>query len=64
MSAGFLNRIFAFIFSKLMRITTKGQEYLSPTQPVETDKAPGVKVKLLSIEGAKEKLCFNFHKGG
>ncbi len=39
------------------------QEYVSPTQPVQTGKSPGVKVKLLSSNGQTKNYVFVFATG-
>src|SRR6478672_10432686 len=39
------------------------QEYISPTQPVETGKAPGLKVKLLSANGQTKTYVLIFASG-
>jgi hypothetical protein len=50
-----------FIMSSI--ITVNAQEYVSPTQPVETGKAPGVKVKLLSTAGKTKTYVLVFSPG-
>lgn len=42
------NRIVSVMLLTGIALYTQAQEYVSPTQPVETNKSPGVKVKLLS----------------
>ncbi|MCC9138489.1 PPC domain-containing DNA-binding protein [Pontibacter silvestris] len=46
-----------------MSMTAYSQEYSSPTQPVETGRAPGVKVRLLSTNGQTQNYVLIFAKG-
>ena len=46
-----------------IRFNVTAQEYSSPTQPVETGKAPGVKVKLLSTNGQTKNYVLIFAQG-
>jgi uncharacterized protein len=41
----------------------KAQEYAAPTKPVQTGRSPGVKVKLLSTNGAAKTYMLIFSKG-
>ncbi len=54
--------LFTFLLVSL-RLTANAQEYISPTQPVETGKAPGVKVKLLSTNGETRTYVLIFSPG-
>jgi uncharacterized protein len=47
----------------LFELTSNAQEYVLPTQPVETGKAPGVKVKLLSTNGEVKTYVLVFSPG-
>jgi len=44
-------------------LTAHGQEYVSPTQPAQTGKSPGVKVKLLSTGGESKTYVLIFSAG-
>ncbi|MDB5279028.1 MAG: hypothetical protein JWR61_3983 [Ferruginibacter sp.] len=44
-------------------LTAKAQDFVSPTQPVETGKAPGAKVKLLSTNGETKTYSLVFSPG-
>src|SRR5687768_6449957 len=46
-----------------LQLTAYSQEYISPKQPVETGKAPGVKVKLLSTNGQTKNYVLIFAMG-
>lgn len=46
-----------------IHVTAYSQEYISPTQPVETGKAPGVKIKLLSTHGQTKNYVLIFAMG-
>jgi len=62
--AGFFQYVTAFALLVLgMHMTGYSQEYISPTQPVETGKAPGVKVKLLSTNGQTKNYVLIFAMG-
>jgi len=43
-----------------MHISACSQDYISPTQPVETGKAPNVKIKLLSTNGQTKNYVLIF----
>lgn len=45
------------------RLTAIAQEFVSPTQPVATGKAPGAKVKLLSTNGKTKNYILVFSPG-
>lgn len=47
----------------LFELTANAQEFVLPTQPVETGKAPGVKVKLLSTNGEVKTYVLVFSPG-
>jgi uncharacterized protein len=56
--------ILAIILGVLgLQVNAYSQEYISPTQPVETGKAPGVKVKLLSTNGQTKNYVLIFAMG-
>lgn len=46
-----------------IRLTANAQEFVPPTQPVETGKAPGAKVKLLSTNGETKTYALVFSPG-
>jgi len=46
-----------------IQTTAFSQEYISPTQPVEVGKAPGVKIKLLSTNGPIKNYVLIFALG-
>jgi uncharacterized protein len=63
MKRNFIKSIFAFALLVGGKSTAKSQEYVSPTQPVETGKAPGVKIKLLSTNGQPKNYVLIFAQG-
>ncbi len=46
-----------------LQFTANAQQFVSPTQPVETGKAPGVRVKLLSTNGETKTYVLAFSPG-
>ena len=58
-----INRIVAAMVIAGIAIFAHAQEYISPTKPVETGKAPGVKVKLLSTNGQTKNYVLIFSIG-
>ncbi len=59
-----MKQIIMILFIVLGRLSTAtAQEYLSPTQPVESGKAPGVKVKWLSTLGETKTYVLIFSPG-
>jgi len=54
--------ISALILSGIV-LSANAQKYISPTQPVETGKAPGVKIKLLSTNGRTKNYVLIFARG-
>lgn len=57
-------RLLLFIVHLLgFHVRSSAQEYVSPTMPVETGKAPGVKIKLLSTNGQTKNYVLIFSNG-
>jgi len=54
---------FALLLVLSISLAADSQEFVSPTQPVETGKAPGVKVKLLSTNGKIKTYVLVFSPG-
>lgn len=46
-----------------IRLAANAQEFVSPTQPVDTGKAPGIKIKLLSTNGETKTYVLVFSPG-
>lgn len=44
-------------------LTAQAQEYVSPSKPIKTGRSPGVRVKLLSTNGATKTYVLIFSKG-
>jgi uncharacterized protein len=64
MKRQFLNGSIALLLMMTgIQVTGLSQEYISPTQPVETGKAPGAKVKLLSTNGQTKNYVVIFASG-
>ncbi|MCC9168973.1 PPC domain-containing DNA-binding protein [Pontibacter harenae] len=64
MKAVSFKHILVFVLAVLgLHVTAYSQEFVSPTQPVELGKAPGVKVKLLSADGQSKNYVLIFAKG-
>jgi len=60
----YLKKILTIILIVLgIQVSANSQEYVSPTQPVETGKAPGVKIKLLSTNGQTKNYVLIFAQG-
>ena len=55
--------IFIVLLVLSVQLTAIAQTFVSPTQPVETGKAPGVKVKLLSTNGDTKTYVLVFSPG-
>jgi uncharacterized protein len=63
MKSNLIKSIVAFTCSVGISFSATAQEYSSPTQPVEIGKAPGVKIKLLSINGQTKNYVLIFSQG-
>jgi len=59
----FLKHVIAITFTLFLISSLEAQEYADPTKPVETGKAPGVKVKLLSTNGQTKNYVLIFAIG-
>jgi predicted DNA-binding protein with PD1-like motif len=57
------NRIIAALLLTVVAFAAHAQEYVSLSQPVDTGKAPGVKVKLLSSNGQTKTYVLVFSPG-
>jgi uncharacterized protein len=53
----------SFLLPMFVGLTVNAQEFASPSQPVAMDKAPGVKVKLLSTVGKSKTYILIFAPG-
>ncbi len=62
MKTGFIKSMVAFLFALSMHVV-KAQEYVSPTKPAETGKAPGMKVRLLDSADGKITYAIIFKHG-
>ena len=63
MKSNFIKGIVAITCLLVISFNATAQEYASPTKPVETGKAPGVKVKLLSTNGQTKNYVLIFSMG-
>ena len=60
-TASFLTVI--LLSTSLSCLTATAQEYVSPTKAPQTGRSPGVKVKLVSQDGANKTYCLVFAEG-
>jgi uncharacterized protein len=63
MKSNIIKSIVTFTCLVCINVGAAAQEYSSPTQPVETGKAPGVKIKLLSTNGQTKTYVLIFAQG-
>lgn len=64
MKAGFIKIMVAsLVLIACVGVATQAQEYVKPTNPVQTGRSPGVKEKLLSTNGETKTYVLIFSKG-
>jgi predicted DNA-binding protein with PD1-like motif len=63
MKSNLIKSIVSFFSLACFILNVAAQEYMSPTEPVQTGKAPGVKIRLLSTSGQSKNYVLIFAQG-
>jgi uncharacterized protein len=58
-----IRTVFLVTFVALFLQAVSAQEYVSPTRPAQTGRSPGVKVKLISVDGPTKTYAIIFAPG-